>query len=76
MFPKLLKPAEVAELLSISKALAYRLIANGHITSIRFGRTVRVHPEDLATFIQKSSTQYSDSLSVVGSDIWGNNGQL
>lgn len=76
MFSKLLKPAEVAVLLSISKALAYRLIATSQIPSVRFGRTVRVKPEDLEVFIQQSSTQNTDSLSVLGNGIGGNNGQL
>lgn len=47
---------EVAEILNISKALAYRLIAEGKIRSIRFGRTVRVQREALDEFIQKSTS--------------------
>ena len=47
---------EIAAILKISKALAYRLIANGEIPSIRFGRTVRVRIEDLNRFIAKNST--------------------
>ena len=44
---------EIANILKISKALAYRLISHGQITSIRFGRVSRVRQEDLDTFIQK-----------------------
>ena len=46
-----LNAVEIAAILKISKALAYRLIATGEITSIRFGRTVRVREEDLQAFI-------------------------
>jgi excisionase family DNA binding protein len=53
---------EIASILKISKALAYRLIANGEIPSIRFGRTVRVKTEALDEFIEKnSSTSISQS---------------
>jgi excisionase family DNA binding protein len=47
---------EVAAILKISKALAYRLIAEGEIPSIRFRRTVRVKQEALDEFIQKNSS--------------------
>ena len=47
---------EIAELLKISKSLAYRLIAKGDIPSIRFGRTVRVRQEDLDGFIQENAS--------------------
>ena len=53
----LLKGTEVAQILSISRALAYRLMAQGQITSVRFGRTVRVKPEDLEIFIQRNTTK-------------------
>ena len=50
----LLKGREVAEILSVSRALAYRLMANGEIPTVRFGRTVRVRPEDLEGFISNN----------------------
>lgn len=75
MLSKLLNAREVAALLNISKALAYRLIATGQIPSVRFGRTVRVKPEDLEIFIQQSSTQNTVDLSVMGTGVWGNNVQ-
>lgn len=53
---------EIAEILRISKALAYRLIAKGEIKSVRFGRTVRVRDDDLEVFIaRKSSNDSPDS---------------
>ena len=47
---RLLTAREVARLLQISKAHAYRLILQGKLESIHFGRTVRVKPEDLDAF--------------------------
>ena len=44
---------EIAQILKISKSLAYRLIAQGEIPAIRFGRTVRVRQEDLEQFVEK-----------------------
>ena len=52
---QLLTAREVAALLHVSKAQAYRLIQQGKLKSIRFGRTVRVKPEDLEAFIQRST---------------------
>jgi excisionase family DNA binding protein len=52
-----LTAVEIAQILKISKALAYRLIAQGQITSIRFGRTVRVRYEALEEFIKKNSSE-------------------
>jgi excisionase family DNA binding protein len=57
MLNKLLKGTDVAQILGISKALAYRLMAQGQISSVRFGRTVRVRLEDLEIFIQRNMTK-------------------
>lgn len=48
----LLKALEVAEILNISRALAYRLISNGDIPAIRINHSVRVRSEDLQEYIQ------------------------
>lgn len=54
MIIKLLKAAEVAEILGVSRTQAYRLMQMGEIPSVRFGqRTVRVRPEDLKRYIEK-----------------------
>jgi excisionase family DNA binding protein len=50
------KAIEIAQLLKISKALAYRLIAQGEIPSVKFGRTVRVRQEDLQAFVVNNLT--------------------
>jgi excisionase family DNA binding protein len=44
---------DIANILRISRALAYRLIAQGEIPSIQFGRVSRVRQEDLEAFLQK-----------------------
>lgn len=52
---KLLKPAQVAEILGISRTAAYRLM--GHeLPAVRFGATVRVRAADLEKFIQENLT--------------------
>jgi excisionase family DNA binding protein len=60
MFTTFLKATEIAQILKISKALAYRLIKEGHISSVRFGRTVRVRQEDLDAFIQRNAFNRPD----------------
>ena len=51
MVNKLLRSEEVAELLNISKAMAYRIMADGRLPVLRLGRAVRVRPEDLEAFV-------------------------
>ncbi len=46
-----LAAVEVAAILKVSRAQAYRLFASGEIPSLRFGRTVRVREEDLERFL-------------------------
>ena len=55
MNEKLLRGEEVADQLRISKAFAYRLMANGAIQVVRIGRSVRVRPEELEEFIRKQT---------------------
>lgn len=47
---KLLKPCEVAELLSVSRAQIYAVIANGQLEAIRVNRLLRVEPEAVERF--------------------------
>jgi excisionase family DNA binding protein len=63
----LLTATEIADILRISKSLAYRLITNGEIPSIQFGRVSRVRQEDLEAFIQRSMRK-SGSKEVTESD--------
>jgi excisionase family DNA binding protein len=57
---KLLKAFEVAEILNISKSMAYRLIQQGQIPPIRIGRSVRVSMESLTTFIEQNTSSNPD----------------
>jgi len=56
MSEKLYRSSDVAIILNISRALAYRLLAEGAIPSIRFGGTVRCRPSDLEQFIKLNLT--------------------
>ncbi len=55
IFPKysgrLLKAVEVAEILNISRAFAYRLMQKGIIRTVSIQGARRVRPEDLIEFI-------------------------
>ena len=55
---------DVANILKISKALAYRLLSEGQIASIRFGKTVRVSKQALEAFIQEKETGQHETLLV------------
>ncbi len=56
-FPeRLLRIDEVARLLAISRAAAYRLAASGSLPAVRFGGCVRVRPEDLVAFVETYRT--------------------
>ena len=48
---RLLKAPEVAAQLNISRTLAYRMMQNGEIATVRFLGSVRVQYSDLMEFI-------------------------
>jgi excisionase family DNA binding protein len=50
----LLKAKEVAEILQISRAMAYTLMQRGEIPTVRIGRARRVRPEDLIKYIENN----------------------
>ena len=52
MLPRLLTASQVADVLQISRSMAYGLIQRGDIPSIHLGRAVRVRPADLNAFIE------------------------
>ena len=52
---QLLTGKEVAQILRVSRAYAYRLMKQGSIPTIKIGRTVRVRYESLLEFIQENS---------------------
>jgi excisionase family DNA binding protein len=51
---RLLKPMEVALLLSISRSMAYQLLQTGAIPCVRIGKALRVRPQDLKTYIEQN----------------------
>ncbi len=50
--PRLLRLHEVADRLAISTSMAWKLIAYGHLPSVRIGRAVRVRPADLEAYLE------------------------
>ncbi len=50
---RLLKAADIARILNISKALAYRLIQRGEIPVIRISHAVRIKRSDLEDYVKK-----------------------
>ena len=48
---RLLTVAETAEHLNLSEKSVYRLIDARKLSAIRCGRAVRIHPDDLRSFI-------------------------
>jgi len=48
----LLKARDVAEVLNISRALAYRLMRTGELPSVKMGNSVRVIQADLQEYIR------------------------
>jgi excisionase family DNA binding protein len=53
---RLLKAAEIAEILNISKAYAYQLMKQGNIRTVKIGGAVRVRPCDLEIYIEENLT--------------------
>ncbi|MFZ0532990.1 MAG: helix-turn-helix domain-containing protein [Anaerolineales bacterium] len=51
----LLKAPEEAEILKISRAMAYTLMQRGEIPTVRIGKARRVRPEDLIEYINKNT---------------------
>ncbi len=49
--PRLLRIDDVAQRLSISRSMAWKLIAHGQLRSVRIGRAVRVRPQDLDEYV-------------------------
>jgi excisionase family DNA binding protein len=51
----LLKAKEVAEILQISRAMAYNLMLRGEIPTVKIGKCRRVRPEDLIKYIESNT---------------------
>ena len=50
---RLLKAADIARILNISTALAYRLIQQGEIPGVHVGHAVRVRFSDLDDYVKR-----------------------
>jgi len=53
----LLKAADIAKFLNISKSMAYRLMQTGEIPTVSIGNAKRVRPLDLHDFINTNLTE-------------------
>ena len=51
---RLLKAMDVADILNISRSMAYRLMQSENIPTVHLGKAIRVRPEDLDAFIRKN----------------------
>jgi len=51
---KLLRAAEVAQTLNVSRAFAYRLMQQGKIRTVVIAKSRRVRPADLEEFINQN----------------------
>ena len=58
---RLLKPEEVASLLSISRSFAYHLLQTRAIPVVRLGKACRVRPQDLEDYIERNIHRQVDS---------------
>ena len=59
-YPFLLKAEDVAHRLNICLSLAYRLMQQGKIPTVRFNRSVRVREVDLIEFIARSLSNWQE----------------
>ena len=48
---RLLRIEQIAERLSVSRSMAWKLIDSGVLRSVRIGRAVRVLPQDLEDYL-------------------------
>jgi excisionase family DNA binding protein len=55
--PEILTAREVAKLLRVSPMTVYRLIGEGEISSIRVGRSFRIHRDAFVAFINAQNQQ-------------------
>lgn len=62
---KLLTATEVASILGISRSFSYQLIHRGIIPSVRIGRSVRVRPTDVESYIKQNLTHNEEKSPVL-----------
>jgi excisionase family DNA binding protein len=54
---RLLRIEDIAERLAVSRSMAWKLIANGQLRSLRIGRAVRVLPAELEAYIAHATRE-------------------
>lgn len=59
-----LKAIEIAQMLNVSKAHIYNLIASGELPSVMVGQSKRVRPEDLETYIEQNKINSWNQIKV------------
>ena len=59
-YEKLLKAIEVADILNVSRAMAYELMRQGKIQTVHIGAARRVRPMDLQEFIAQNLKNSQD----------------
>ena len=57
---QLLKAGDIARILNISKAMAYRLIKRRDIPVVRISHAVRVNPSDLKEYGKKCRKDFTE----------------
>jgi len=50
----LLKPQDISRKLKISRSFTYHLLQTGELPAVRLGKTYRVRPQDLLSYIQRN----------------------
>ena len=50
-YGRLLRIEQIAERLSVSRSMAWKIIDQGQLRSVRIGRAVRVRPADLEAYL-------------------------
>jgi excisionase family DNA binding protein len=63
----LLRPAEAAETLGISRSRLYQLLAAGHLPVIRVGQSMRVPVQELERWVAAQLAPVDSAPSTVGS---------
>jgi excisionase family DNA binding protein len=55
---RLLRIDDVADVLAVSRSMAWKLVAQGDIRSVRIGRAVRVRPADLDAYLASPDREH------------------
>ena len=60
----LLTYREAGKLLGVTERTIFRLVQDGEIPNVKFGRSVRIDPDDLRVFIKKNKPLPSNNREV------------